>query len=169
MKQVKKIAIALVLFVAATSFVNAQSKTAHIDVQALLLDMPETKTAQAELKKLAETYEADIQSVIVEYQNRAQQYQNESASKSKEENEKRFKELQEIEQNIQVARQSAQVEFQKKESELFAPISEKAKATIEKVAAAQGYDYVIDARAGGGLIVSKGKDLLVDVKKELGI
>ena len=86
MKQVKKIAIALVLFVAATSFVNAQSKIAHIDVTKLLSDMPEMKTAQAEIKKLAETYDADIQGVITEYQNKAQQYQNESASKSREEN-----------------------------------------------------------------------------------
>ena len=51
---------------------------------------------------------------------------------------------------------------------MFAPISEKAKAAIEKVAAAQGFDYVIDAQAGGGLIVAKGKDLLPDVKKQLG-
>ncbi|MGB6150357.1 MAG: OmpH family outer membrane protein, partial [Pricia sp.] len=32
-----------------------------------------------------------------------------------------------------------------------------------------GYDYVIDAQAGGGLIVANGKDLLADVKKEFGI
>jgi len=36
------------------------------------------------------------------------------------------------------------------------------------VASAQGYDYVIDAQAGGGLIVAKGKDLLADVKTALG-
>ncbi len=40
MKQVKKLAVAFVLFVAATSFVNAQSKVAHIDVQKLLAEMP---------------------------------------------------------------------------------------------------------------------------------
>lgn len=39
MKHLKKIAVALVLFVAASSFVNAQSKVAHIDVQKLLADM----------------------------------------------------------------------------------------------------------------------------------
>lgn len=45
------------LFVAATSFVNAQSKVAHIDVTKLLADMPEMKAAEAELKKLSETYQ----------------------------------------------------------------------------------------------------------------
>ncbi|MBM1106069.1 OmpH family outer membrane protein [Aurantibacter crassamenti] len=169
MKQVKKIAVALVLFIAATGFVNAQSKVAHIDVTLLLTSMPEMKSAEAELKKLSETYNADIESSMVEFQNKATLYQNESASKSKEENEKRAIELQGVQKNIQEANQAAQRELQKKQAELFAPISDKAKAAIEKVAAAQGFDYVIDAQQGGGLIVANGKNLLVDVKAELGI
>ncbi|MBQ4914068.1 OmpH family outer membrane protein [Maribacter sp. MMG018] len=168
MKQVKKIAVALMLFVAATSFVNAQSKVAHIDVTQLLSAMPEMKAAEAELKKLQETYNADIQASMTELRNKFTQYQNEAASKSKEENDKRAAELQGYEKNIGEAQQAAQQEFQKKQAELFAPISEKAKAAIEKVAAEQGFDYVIDSQAGGGLIVAKGKDLLADVKKELG-
>lgn len=168
MKQVKKIAVALMLFVAATSFVNAQSKVAHIDVTQLLSAMPEMKAAEAELKKLQETYNADIQASMTELRNKFTQYQNEAASKSKEENDKRAAELQGYEKNIGEAQQAAQQEFQKKQAELFAPISEKAKAAIEKVAAEQGFDYVIDSQVGGGLIVAKGKDLLADVKKELG-
>lgn len=168
MKQVKKIAVALMLFVAATSFVNAQSKVAHIDVTQLLSAMPEMKSAEAELKKLSETYQADIQASMTELRNKFTQYQNEAASKSKEENDKRAVELQGMEKTVGEFQQNAQQEIQKKQAELFAPISEKAKAAIEKVAAAQGFDYVIDAQNGGGLIVARGKDLLADVKKELG-
>ena len=169
MKQVKKIAVALVLFVAATGFVNAQSKVAHIDVTQLLAAMPEMKSAEAELKKLQETYSADIESSVTELRNKMTLYQNEAASKTKEENEKRALELQGFEKNIGEAQAAAQQELQKKQAELFAPMSEKAKAAIEKVAAAQGFDYVVDAQPGGGLIVAKGKDLLSEVKKELGI
>ena len=168
MKQVKQIVVALLLFVATTSFVNAQSKVAHIDVTQLLSAMPEMKAAEAELKKLQETYNADIQASMTELRNKFTQYQNEAGAKSKEENDKRAVELQGFEKNIGEAQQAAQQEFQKKQAELFAPISEKAKTAIEKVAAAQGFDYVIDAQAGGGLIVAKGKDLLADVKKQLG-
>lgn len=169
MKHVKKIAVALILFVAATSFVNAQSKVAHIDVTQLLSAMPEMKAAEAELKKLSETYNADIESSMSELRNKYTQYENEAASKSKEENEKRAIELQGAQKNIGEAQQAAQRELQQKQQELFAPISDKAKAAIEKVASEQGFDYVIDAQPGGGLIVAQGKDLLVDVKKELGI
>ncbi|MFT6797563.1 MAG: outer membrane protein [Maribacter sp.] len=168
MKHLKKVAVALMLFVATTSFVNAQSKVAHIDVTQLLGAMPEMKTAEAELMKLQETYNADIQASMTELRNKVTQYQNEAPSKTKEENEKRAIELQGFEKNIGEAQQAAQQEFQKKQGELFAPISEKAKAAIDKVATAQGFDYVLDAQQGGGLLVFKGKDLLADVKKELG-
>jgi outer membrane protein len=168
MKQIKKVAVAVVLFIAATSFVQAQSKIAHINVTELLSQMPEMKAAQAELKKLEETYRADIQSSLDELKNKLTQYNNEASSMSQEENQKRALELQGFERNIGEAQQAAQQELAQKQSELFEPISKKAKEAIEKVAAAQGYDYVVDASPGAGVIVAKGKDLLPDVKQELG-
>lgn len=168
MKTIKKIAVALILCVTVTGFVKAQNKIAHINVQQLLSQMPEMKTVQTELKKLQETYRADIESSMTELQNKYAQYSNEATSKSEEENQKRALELQGFERNIQEAEQAAVQEIQKKQQELFAPISEKAKAAIEKVAAAQGVDYVIDASPGLSLIVAKGKDLLPAVKQELG-
>ena len=167
MKNVKKMAVALVLFVAATGFINAQS-VAHINVQQLLSEMPEMKAAQSELKKLEETYTADIKGSMTEFQNKATQYQNESTSKTREENEKRAMELQEFQKSIQDAEQAALKQLQEKQQQLFAPISEKAKAAIEKVAASQGIDYVMDSSPGLTLIVAKGKDLLPAVKQELG-
>ena len=167
MKNVRRLLVAVVLVVA-TGFVNAQSKVAHINVQELLGAMPEMKSAQSELKKLQETYRADLESSMTELKNKLTQYQNEASTISKEENEKRALELQGFERNIQEAEQAAMQEMQKKQAELFAPITEKAKAAIEKVAAAQGFDYVMDASQGGGLIVAKGKDLLPEVKQELG-
>ena len=138
MKQMKKVAVAVVLFIAATSFVQAQSKI------------------------------ADIQSSLDELKNKLTQYNNEASAMSQEENQKRALELQGFERNIGEAQQAAQQELAKKQGELFEPISVKAKDAIEKVAAAQGYDYVVDASPGAGVIVAKGKDLLPDVKKELG-
>jgi len=168
MTQFKKVAVAIILFIAATSFVNAQSKVAHINVTELLAEMPQMKAAQAELKKLQETYGADIEASMTELRNKYTQYQSEASAKSKEENEKRAIELQGFEKNIGEARQAAQQELAKKQAELFEPISKTALAAIEKVAAAQGYDYVIDATQGSGLIVAKGKSLLAEVKQELG-
>lgn len=168
MKKVVKITVAMVLFVAATGFVNAQSKTAHINVQQLLAEMPEMKAAQAELKKLEETYSADIESSMTELRSKYQQYETEAASKTEEENQKRAVELQGMDKNIKDAQSMAMQEMQKKQAELMQPILEKANAAIQKVAGQLGYDYVVDASPGGGIIVAKGKDLLPEVKQELG-
>lgn len=168
MKHLRNIAVVVVMFVATTGFVRAQNKIAHINVTELLSQMPEMKAAQGELKKLQETYKADIELSVTELKNKFTQYQNEAATMSEEENQKRAQELQGFEKNIGEAQQAAQQELAKKQAELMEPISKKAMAAIEKVATAQGFDYVVDASPGSGIIVAKGKDLLPEVKQELG-
>ena len=167
MKQFKTFVTVIALF-GALSFMNAQSKIAHINVQQLLSEMPEMKAAQAELKKLEDTYKADLQSSFQEFQNKAKLYESEAPNKTPQENEKRAVELQNFERNLGEARQTASQELQKKQGELYQPILEKANNAIQKVARAQGFQYVMDASPGAGVILAEGKDLLADVKKELG-
>jgi outer membrane protein len=88
---------------------------------------------------------------------------------AEEENRKRIEEVQGMQQNIGGYRQQAMQDLQQKEVDLFQPILEKARTAIQKVARAQGFQYVLDASQGTGVILSDGKDLLADVKKELGI
>ncbi len=169
MKHFKTLLLATALFIGATSFTQAQSKVAHINTQTLIQSMPEMNTAQAEMDKLGKTYEADIQAMVTEYQNKMKQYEAEAATKTDEENQKRLVEVQTMQQNIQQYQTQAQEEMQKKEIDLLKPITEKAKAAILKVARAQGFEYVLDSTQGGGVIMADGKNLLDDVKKELGI
>lgn len=169
MKHFKTLLLATALFIGATSFTQAQSKVAHINTQTLIQAMPEMNTAQAEMDKLGKTYEADIQAMVTEYQNKMKQYEAEAATKTDEENQKRLVEVQTMQQNIQQYQNQAQQEMQKKEIDLLKPITEKAKSAILKVARAQGFEYVLDSTQGGGVIMADGKNLLDDVKKDLGI
>ncbi|WP_299776984.1 OmpH family outer membrane protein [uncultured Formosa sp.] len=168
MKQFKTLLIATALFIGASSFVQAQSKVAHINTQELVSSMPEMKSAQAQMEKLGKTYETDIKNMATELDTKVKQYDAESATKTQEENAKRVQEVQTMEQNIRQYQQQAQKDMQQKEVDLLKPITEKAKAAILKVARAQGFDYVLDASQGGGVIMADGKNLLTDVKKELG-
>ncbi|WP_159021861.1 OmpH family outer membrane protein [Formosa sp. L2A11] len=168
MKQFKTLLIATALFIGASSFVQAQSKVAHINTQELVSSMPEMKTAQAQMEKLGKTYETDIKNMASELDTKVKQYDAESATKTQEENAKRVQEVQTMEQNIRQYQQQAQKDMQQKEVDLLKPITEKAKAAILKVARAEGFDYVLDASQGGGVIMADGKNLLADVKKELG-
>lgn len=168
MKHLKTLVLAAALIFGSTSFMNAQSKVAHINTQELVAAMPETKAARAELEKLGKTYEADIQAMGTEYQNKVKQYDAEAATQTQETNQKRVQEVAEMEQNIRQYQAQAQQDMQKKELELLKPITEKAKAAILKVARAQGFQYVLDSAPGGGVIMAEGKDLMADVKAELG-
>ena len=130
--------------------------------------MPDMKNAKSELEKLAKTYETDIQAMATELQNKIKQYDAESSSKTQEENGKRLQEVQGMEQSIRQYQAQAQQDLQKKEIELLQPITEKAKDAILKVGNSQGFDYVLDSSQGQGVIMANGKDLLADVKAELG-
>lgn len=168
MKQIKTLLIATALFIGATSFVQAQSKVAHINTQELVSSMPEMKAAQAQMDKLGKTYEADIKNMATELDTKVKQYDSEASTKTQEENAKRVQEVQTMEQNIRQYQAQAQKDMQQKEIDLLKPITEKAKAAILKVARAQGFDYVLDSSQGSGVIMADGKNLLADVKKELG-
>ena len=115
MKHFKTLLLVTALFIGATSFTQAQSKVAHINTQTLIQAMPEMNTAQAEMDKLGKTYEADIQAMVTEYQNKMKQYEAEAATKTDEENQKRLVEVQTMQQNIQQYQGQAQQEMQKKE------------------------------------------------------
>lgn len=168
MKQFKTILLATALCLGTISFTQAQSKIAHINTSELIQAMPEMKAAQTQIETLGKTYQNDMQAMMTELQNKSKQYGAEEATKTQEENAKRVQELGAMEQNIRQFQGQAQQDMQKKELELLQPITKKAKDAILKVGKAQGFDYVLDS-SQGLVILSDGKDLLADVKKELGI
>jgi len=169
MRRFKSTVLAAMLLIGGLSFSAAQSKVAHINTQELIEAMPEMQSAEAEIQKLGKTYEAEIQAMMTELQNKAKQYQAEAEAQTMEENEKRAQEIEGMRQSIAQYQQQAQQDIEKKKFDLLKPITDKAKAAIEKVAAAQGYEYVLDSTQGSSVIVAAGKDLMADVKKELGI
>jgi outer membrane protein len=166
MKQLKTLAIALVLFI--STQVSAQSKMAHIDVKELMTNMPEMKAAQSQLKTIQDTYDKEYKGMVQEYQTKLQKYEQEAPTAGEAVNETRSKEMQGMGQRIQEFQQSASKQLQQKELDLLKPIMEKAQAAIKKVATAKGFDYVLDATEGSGLLVANGPNILADVKKELG-
>lgn len=167
MKHLKTLFIAI-LMAAPMTFASAQSKIAHIDTQKLISEMPEVVAAQKQLEQLEKTYTTEIENTYKEFQTKAQTYSADAANQTDVTNQARQKELETMQQNINQYRETAAQDLQKKQVEMMRPLYDKAKVAIEKVAAAQGFDYVLDASAGGSVIMAKGKDLIADVKADLG-
>lgn len=169
MKKMKSLLIAAVVFLGiSTTSAVAQSKVAHIDVQALMTELPAMKTAEADLKKIGEGYEKEFNGMMAEYQAKLKKYQEEAPTVGDAKNEERAKEVDEMSQRIQGFQTTAQQDLQKKQMELTQPIFEKARVAIQKIARAKGFDYVLDSSIGSGVLMADGANLMVDVKKELG-
>ena len=103
MKHFKTLILIAVLTVGFNS-VQAQLNVAHIDTQALIALMPETKAMQAELEKLAGTYQSEIKAMQGQIESKAKKYTEEGPSQTDEINRKRQLELEGDQQNFMQAR-----------------------------------------------------------------
>lgn len=164
MKQLKTLLIATIAFFGAQT-INAQAKTAHVDVNEIMTKMPAVLDAQAQLKKLSETYDKDYKTMVDEYQTKIKKYDAEAATVSDAVNQTRQVEVQDMIKRINDFKDNAQSELQKKESDLMKPILDKIKASIQKVGKAKGFQYILNA---ADLLLADGTDITPDVKKDLG-
>lgn len=168
MKQLKTLLIAAMLFVGASQAANAQAKVAHINVSEVMETSPEMKAATAQFQKLTDGYDAEYKTMVEEFRKKVAQYEKEATTVKDDVNEARSKELQDMQKRIQDYQDNATKELQGKREAIYKPIYDKAKAAIQKVAKAKGYQYVLDATPGSGVLVADGPDIGADVKKELG-
>ena len=168
MNSIKKTIVAFLMALAPLTTVAQSDEVAHINVQQLISEMPEVIAAQNELAKLEKDYTTQIENAFKEFQTKAESYSADAANQSEVTNQARQRELESMQQNLQEFRESAAQELQKKQMDLMTPLLEKAREAINKVGKDQGFNYVIDSSPNGGVILADGKDLLEDVKKELG-
>jgi len=165
MKQVKTLLIAVTMFIAGNQVINAQSKTAHVEVGEIMAKMPAMLEAQKQLEKLSGTYDTEYKSMVEEYQNKLKKYEQEATTVTDAVNETRSKEVQDMQKRIVDYRDNAQKELQQKEGDIVKPIMEKVKASIQKVGKAKGFQYVLNSE---GLLLTDGPNLTADIKKDLG-
>jgi len=164
MKQIKTLVIVAVMLIGSQA-IQAQAKTAHVEVNEIISKMPAMIDAQKQLEKLSGTYDAEYKTMVDEYQNKLKKYEEEAATQTEASNETRAKEMQDMQKRIVDYRDNAQKELQQKEGDIVKPIMEKVKASIQKVGKAKGFQYVLNSE---GLLLTDGPNLTADIKKDLG-
>jgi outer membrane protein len=164
MKQFRTLLIAVVALLGFQT-INAQAKTAHVDVRDIMTKMPAVLEAQNQLKKISDTYSADYKTMVDEYQAKLKKYDAEAATVTDAVNQTRQQEVQDMAKRIGDFQETAQKDLQKKETDLMKPIEDKVKASIQKVGKAKGFQYILNAT---DLLLADGPDLTADVKKDLG-
>lgn len=165
MKRLKSLLIAGVVFLGTMQTMNAQAKTAHVDVNEIISKMPAMLDAKKQLEKLQTTYDTEYKTMVDEYQAKIRKYDQEADAVGDAVNATRQTEVQDLIKRITDYGENAKKELQKKESDLVSPLIDKIKASITKVGKAKGFQYVLNAAE---LLVADGPDLTPDVKKDLG-
>lgn len=164
MKKLSVLFAAVMMFVT-VGMVNAQ-KVASMDYEAVLSAMPETKKMTTDLDTFSKTKGDELNKQAEAFQKEVQQYQADAAKLTEAQRNAKEAELQKKQQNLQQLQQTAQKDLATRRDTLVKPIIEKLNNAVEKVAKANGFDFIIDSTA---LIYKAGPDATTLVKKELGL
>ena len=164
MKKAIKLTLAVVLVMGATSLFA--QKFGRINTQEIIMAMPETKTMQENMDTFAKELSDNIETMNVEFNTKLQDFQKNYNTFSD-----AIKELNDMQTRTREFQERAQQDYQKKQNELLAPIIDKAKSAIDKVAAAGGFLVVFDTSTGSLAYFDEATltDVAPAVKKELGI
>ena len=167
MKRAIKLTLAVALMMSATSLFA--QKFGRINTQEIIMNMSETKEMQTNLESFAKELQDQVESINVEFNNKRQEFQKNYNTYSESVRQLKEKELYELQQRLEDYSQVAQQDYQK--NELLAPIVEKARAAIDKVAKANGFMAVFDISTGAIAYFDEATltDLAPQVRAELGI
>jgi len=146
----KKIALIAALVLASAA--SAQSIVAHVNVDSLLVQMPEYKLAQEALQAEQAKFESEAKEMNAELEKGAQALQANAATWTEPRQRQEQTRLQEMYNNIQEYMQGAQGQLQQKEVDLITPVLEKLQNAINAVAATKKVSYVLDASQSKGQV-----------------
>ncbi|MFI3292252.1 MAG: OmpH family outer membrane protein [Rikenellaceae bacterium] len=167
-KIIKVVAVVAMAMSVSTSYAQ---KMGRINVQEVVMAMPETATMQTNLEAFRKDLADNFETMQVEFNTKLADYQSNMNTLTASLRDLKEKELQDLQTRMQQFEQSAMQEIQAKQNELLNPIIEKARVAVSKVAADGSYDVVYDESAGALAYVNSSTviDIAPQVKKELGM
>lgn len=158
----------VILLLLSSSFLFAQAKIAYVNMQQLVVSMPEAQKAYDSLQHYQQALLKDGQGLVNAYQARANEFDSLQEKMSPAIREVRMKELEQSKNNIEEYRQKMEQQLSDREAKLTAPILARAKKAIADLAAEKGYVCVLD-NSKDIVITATCEDLLPAAKQRLGI
>ena len=157
---------------------NEPQKIGTANIEYILSNLPEIKKLEADIQAYEKQLREQLESKGAEYQRKLDEYQRgvESNMMLPSIRADKEKEIMSMQQSIQEFEKSAQEDLQSKSMSMLDPIMEKVQASIDKVAAANNYTYIITTHVeyGGTAIILYSKykdanDISALVLKDLGV
>jgi len=169
MKNNLKIVPGLIVFLFFANVCHSQDKTAYINANQLMQEMPEYKLIQLQLDGFQKTFTDKLAVMGTEFDTRLQEYQAKKASMADAARTAAETDLQAMQKRVNLYQDDAKKQIADKNTALTNPLIEKIRNAITKVAKAKGFANVIDSSSLGMLVLSPDDDLLKPVEAELGI
>jgi outer membrane protein len=162
-----KKSLVLAIALAGASLLQAQ-KYCIVDVEYILSKMQAYKDAQAQLDKIAEGWQKEVETQMKEVDNAYRKFQAEQVLLTEQMKQQRIKEIEARERDIKEFQKSKfgpNGELFKKRQELIKPIQDKVYDELKKYAEAKGYDLILDKSSGPSLLyysekLNKSEDIL---------
>ena len=165
--------LTLILLTACFTFtLSAQTlKFGHINTSELVSLMADTDSARVRLQAYQKELMDEMESMQTEYNNKYNAYMQKQSTWTAAIKESKEAELQEMIQRIQQFQQTAQQDLGQLEQTLYAPIFEKARAAISKIAKDKGLSFVFEISANPVVYYNESQsvDLLPLAKAALGV
>ncbi|MCW3078354.1 MAG: hypothetical protein JWO32_2963 [Bacteroidetes bacterium] len=158
--------VILFLFLTSALILNAQ-KIAHLNLDSLINNMTETKTAQQVIDKFRKEIETESINMQTEFENKLQEFREKENTLSASIKQSKVNSLQQLQKRVEDFKNAAYPEIQKKYTEMTTPIIAKAKKGIEDIAKEAGYKYVLDTSSGNVLYSESSENIYSLVLKKL--
>jgi len=167
----KKIVITMVLAVILTTLVFAETeKLAYIDTDRIMMTSPETQEAQTILMGERQKWEQEIADMDAEIEQLYADYESKKmilTESGKQEAETKIMSMSEARQAKVQELFGENGTFVQRQNELLAPILNKLKTIIEKVAVENNYSLILDASAGSILYAKPNLEITDSILDEM--
>jgi outer membrane protein len=170
MKRIFRLSL-VVVFTVCLAFSAEAQKFGYTNSQAILMEMPDVKRADAKLADLQKQLQKKGEQMLKAYQTKRADLQRryDGGEISPAQANKELEALGQEEQKLMKYEQDMMTQLGQKREELIKPILQKVQDAIDAVAKEKGYKYVIDSSTGVLLYADPSNDITSSVKAKLGM
>lgn len=138
-----------------TTAAQTTLKVGHVDINQILSALPARDSAAAIMEKETKEMQAAFEELSVEYNKIFDQYEKDAATLTEVVRKAKETELLDKQKRLEEFQQTASTKLDNRNAELLKPILDKILRVIDKVAADNGFTYILDVSKGSVVYTSK--------------
>ena len=159
----------LLIALAFTSLISAQSKIGTINTDYIVAKMPEFEGVQNDLNAYRETLDAGLKEKLDEYNQKVKEYTEKETTYTDALKQLKQKDILKLEEDIQKLQNNSAKLYQVRQDSDLRPLYKKIGDEVEKIVKAESFTHVFESNNSSMIYVSPDFDITIKVMKNLGI